>query len=297
MFYCNRVVVRAPGKVNLSLDITGTTNDGYHTLDTIMQTIDLSDVVVVGKRADDTIRVTCSNPNVPEDDTNIAHKAAKIFFAQTGLPVQGIAIHIDKTIPVQAGLAGGSTDAAAVLCGLNRLYETDLTQEQLCEMGRLVGADVPFCITGGCKLAQGIGDVFTELSALPDCAIAIAKPPKGVDTRYAFKLYDEYAGQLGRPDTVSMIEAINSGSLEAIGRHMFNVFEQVGNLQEVELLKGVLTYAGAYGAVMSGSGSAVIGLFAEEKDAKKCLKQLKDAAGEAYLTKPCPNGAELIHAS
>lgn len=297
MFYCNRVVVQAPGKINLSLDITGTTNDGYHTLDTVMQAVDLRDVVVVGKRPGGEVRVTCSRADVPEDDTNIAHKAAMTFFRQLNLPVQGISIHIDKVIPVQAGLAGGSADAAAVLRALDRLFETGLTTEQLREFGERVGADVPFCLEGGCSLAQGKGELLTPLSGLPDCTIAIAKPPKGMSTRYAFSLYDQFKEDLGRPDTVSMVKAIEARNLAEIGRNMFNVFEQLTNLAEVEMLKGVLLVDGAVGAVMSGSGSAVVGLFVTEKEARHSLRNLQEQVGEAYLAKPISTGAEIIHAS
>lgn len=297
MFYCNRVVVQAPGKVNLSLDITGTTEDGMHTLDTVMQAIDLRDIVVVGKRLEQELRVTCSRPDVPEDDTNIAHKAATVFFAQTGLPVQGVSIHIDKSIPVQAGLAGGSANAAAVLRGLDRLFETGLPEEQLRDMGVQVGADVPFCIAGGCKLARGKGELLEELPALPDCTLTIAKPPKGMSTRYAFRLYDQFSQEIGRPDTDSIVAAIREGRLEDVGRGMFNVFEQVAEIPEVEMLKGVMLVDGAAGAVMSGSGSAVVGLFSDEKAARKCLRHLRDVVEEAWLAKPFPHGAEIIHVS
>ena len=297
MFFCNRVIVRAPGKINLSLDITGVTGDGYHTLDTVMQAIDLCDVVVVGRRADSDIRITCSRPHVPENDTNIAYQAAKLFFAQVGLPEQGLSIHIDKIIPVEAGLAGGSADAAAVLGALNRLLETNLTTEQLCAIGEKIGADVPFCIAGGACLAQGKGEIMTPLPPLPDCTIAIAKPPKGMSTRYAFKLYDSYGDELGHPDTMSMVAAMRAGALADIGRNMFNVFEQVTALDEIEMLKGIMLVEGALGAVMSGSGSAVAGLFAQEQEARRCLRRLRQASEEAVLVSPLPGGVQIIHVS
>ena len=298
MFFCNRVVVQAPAKINLSLDITGTTDNGYHTLDTIMQTIDLCDIVVVGRRAGQDIRITCSRPNIPEGDTNIAHQAAVQFFAQVGLPVQGLSIHIDKIIPVEAGLAGGSADAAAVLWGLNRLLETSLTTEQLCAIGDKVGADVPFCVVGGACLAQGKGEIMTALPALPQNSfITIAKPPKGMNTRYAFKLYDTVADQLGHPDTAAMVAAMKAGELAEIGRCMFNVFEQVSPMDEVEMLKGIMLVDGAAGAVMSGSGSAVAGIFADEKKARRSAQNLKQVVEEAYLARPLTVGAQIIHVS
>jgi 4-diphosphocytidyl-2-C-methyl-D-erythritol kinase len=292
----NRVVVLAPAKINLSLDITGTTPDGYHALDTVMQTVNLRDVVVVGKRPGGEIRVLCSRPDVPEDDTNIAHKAAMVFFSQLDLPTRGLSIYIDKSIPMEAGLAGGSADAAAILRGMNRLYEAGLSLEKLCELGKKVGADVPFCLAGGCQLAQGRGEILTTLSALPDCILVIAKPPTGVSTRHAYSLYDQ-RGVRTRPDTTAMIRAIKTRDLRGIGENMVNVFEELIGLEEVEIRKNILLQNGALGAAMTGSGSAVVGLFPGEREAGECLRQLREIKGEVFLAKPCATGAEIIHMS
>jgi 4-diphosphocytidyl-2-C-methyl-D-erythritol kinase len=293
----NRVVVLAPAKINLSLDITGTAADGYHALETVMQAINLRDVVVVGKRPGGEIRVICSRPDVPENDTNIAYKAAMVFFSQLDLPVQGMAIYIDKIIPMEAGLAGGSADAAAILRGMNRLYEAGLSLEKLCELGKKVGADVPFCLAGGCQLAQGRGEILTTLSDLPDCVLVIVKPPTGVSTRHAYSLYDQHSGALPRPDTAAMIRAIKTRNLPEIGENMVNVFEELINLEEVETLKSILLKSNALGAAMTGSGSAVVGLFPGEREAGECLRQLREVRGEVFLTKPCAGGAEIIHMS
>lgn len=295
MYYCNRVVVEAPGKVNLSLDITGNTSDGYHTLETVMQSIDLCDVLVIGKRCDDELRVTCSNPAAPENDMNIAYLAAKEFFKSTGEPEQGLSIHIDKAIPVEAGLAGGSADAAAVIRGLDRLFETSLPPEQLQEIGFKVGSDVPFCLMGGCALAKGRGEVLTALPSIPDCRITIAKPPRGMSTRYAFKLYDSYSGELGRPDTQRMVSSVTEGDLAGIGRNMFSVFGSIGKVDETEMLGGVMLCAGALGSVLSGSGSAVIGLFDSEKEAKNCLHLLKEQVRDCWLARPVGYGSRIVH--
>jgi 4-diphosphocytidyl-2-C-methyl-D-erythritol kinase len=293
----SRVVVLAPAKINLSLDITGTAANGYHTLDTVMQAVNLSDVVVIRGRPDGEVRVTCSRPDVPEDDTNIAHKAAMVFFSQFDLPTRGLSIYIDKAIPMEAGLAGGSADAAAVLRGMNHLFAAGLSEEKLREMGETVGADVPFCLAGGCQLAQGRGEILTPLSALPDCVLVIAKPPIGVNTRHAYSLYDQHGGTLTHPDTAAMITAIEARDLPGIGRHMVNVFEELTNLTEVEALKGVLLRSGALGATMSGSGSAVVGLFTGEREAGACLNPLRELTREVFLTKPCLGGAEILHMS
>lgn len=297
MYYCNRVVVEAPGKVNLSLDVTGNSPDGYHLLETVMQSISLCDVLIIGKRGDNELRVTCSNPAAPENDMNIAHAAAMEFFAAAGICEQGLSIHIDKTIPVEAGLAGGSADAAAVLCGLNRLFETAIPLEQLCEIGLKIGADVPFCIMGGCALARGKGEVLTSLPPLPECYITIAKPPGGMNTRYAFKLYDNFNGEPQRPDTGKMLASIEAGDLPGIGRNMFSVFGQIGQVDETEMLSGIMLCGGALGSVLSGSGSAVIGLFDNEKKAKNCLHLLWEQVRDCWAARPLESGARLIHAS
>lgn len=297
IYYCKRAVVEAPGKVNLSLDIKGGTDDGYHLLETVMLAIDLCDVVVVGKRNDDELRVTCSNPQAPENDMNIAYRAAMEFFAATGIAKQGLSIHIDKSIPVEAGLAGGSADAAAVITGLDRLFETSLPDEQLREIGLRVGMDVPFCLMGGCAFAEGRGEILTPLPSLPDCRLTIAKPPQGMSTRYAFKLYDNYGGEFSRPNTQEMLMGIRSGDLAVIGHNMFSVFGGLGIADETEMLSGVMLCAGALGAVLSGSGSAVVGLFDNEKAAGKCMHLLKEQVRDSWLTKPVNHGARLIHAS
>ncbi len=297
MHYCKRVVVEAPSKVNLSLDITGDTEDGYHLLDTVMQSIDLRDVLVIGKRDDDELRVTCSNPKAPEDETNIAHRAAIEFFAATGIKRQGLSIHIDKSIPIEAGLAGGSADAAAVICGLNRLFETELSLEQQQEIGYKVGMDVPFCLMGGSALARGRGEVLTALPSLPKCYITIAKPQQGMSTRFAFKLYDTYSGDFVRPDTQRMVTSIIEGNLKGIGQNMYSVFGGLGDAQATETLSGIMLCAGALGSVLSGSGSAVIGLFDNEHEAKDCLRLLKEQVHEAWVTRPLETGARIIHFS
>jgi 4-diphosphocytidyl-2-C-methyl-D-erythritol kinase len=297
MFYCSRVVVQAPCKINLSLDITGTDSAGYHTLETVMHAAGLCDVLVIGKRADTETRVTCSHPQAPQDEMNVAYLAAKAFFEATGAPRQGLSIHIDKAIPIEAGLAGGSADAAAVLLGLDRLFETNLSLTVLQKIGRKVGADVPFCLKGGCALAKGRGDILTELPPLEDCQIAIAKPPKGISTRLAFKLYDERGADSQRPDTAGIVEAIKGGDPAEIGSRMFSVFGALGHAEETELLSGIMLCAGALGSVLSGSGSAVVGLFGEEKAARACLNLLKEQTRESWLTVPVGHGAEILHVS
>lgn len=295
MYNCDRVVVEAPAKVNLSLDITGTTPDGYHLMETVMACVSLCDVLVISKREGSGIRVTCSDSAAPEDGMNIAHAAAERFFRAVGLERRGLHIHIDKSIPMEAGLAGGSADAAAVLIGLDRLFETSLSTEQLAGIAFEVGMDVPFCLAGGAMFAQGKGEILTPLKPLPDCYIAIAKPARGMNTRDAFRLYDDYPGTLVRPDTRKMLAAIDGGDLTGIGRNMRNVFSRIGHIDETEMLSGIMLGAGALGSVLSGSGSAVIGLFDEENTAKDCLSLLKEQVSGCWLAMPLAHGARVIY--
>ena len=297
MSYCSRVVVQAPGKVNLSLDVVGTDNRGYHLLEMVMQSIDLSDLVLIGRGEREEIRVTCSSSEIPEDDTNIVHSAATHFFAETGLARQGLSVHIDKRLPVQAGLAGGSADAAALLRGLDRLFETCLSREQLCEIGLKCGADVPFCIVGGCCYAQGVGEILTPLPALPACRIAVAKPPRGMSTRIAFGRYDKAGKDLERPNTQAMLDSVAAGNLAGVGQNMFNVLQQVNTVEEVEVLTGILLCDGALGAVMTGSGTAVIGLFQDSAQAKTARRHLREQVAQAWIAAPLDHGAQLLHVS
>jgi len=297
MYRCDRVVVKAPCKINLSLDITGRGRDGYHLLETVMHAADLSDLLVVGKAIGGEVRVTCSRRDLPEDDANIAHRAAQAFFAAAGLPVQGVSIHLDKAIPMEAGLAGGSTDAAGVLWALNHLFGTSLEPVRLREIGLAVGADVPFCVEGGCALARGVGELLTPLAPLQDCCFAIAKPRAGANTRRAFGLFDARAGELaGRVQTQSMLTAIAAGDLAAVGASMGNVFEEINSVDEVDLLKDSMLRAGALGAVMSGSGTAVVGLFARAEVAELALPRLRVWDSHACLARPLDHGALILHA-
>jgi len=289
----SRAVVRAPGKINLMLGIAGIAPNGYHLLDTVMHAFEPGDVVVISQRPErEGISVTCSRPGVPEDESNIAHKAALAFFAATGTRC-GLNIHIDKTIPPEAGLGGGSADAAAVLRGLDAMLGTSLSDEALCEIGVKVGADVPFCLIGGCALARGIGDKLTALPPLRGCYIAIVKPPGGMSTAYAYSLYDEYDGKLPPIDSRAMIEFITRGDVPGVGGCMRNVFEYVAAGEHTERIKSAMIAEGAIGAALSGSGSAVAGLFLDEAKARECLSRL--SSFETLMAQPAHTGARVIH--
>ncbi len=290
------VTVKAPCKLNLSLDITGRREDGYHFMKMVMQTVDLYDRVVLTSNLDGKIRVVCEDGQVPQEEENIAHKAAVEFFNETELECSGLDIYIDKKIPMQAGLGGGSADGAAVLVGLNELYQTGLSLHELGMIGQKVGADIPFCIHGGTALVEGIGEIITPLPDLPECYIVIAKPQMGSQTAAAFRRYDELKEQerLAKiPDLEEMVAAVVSNELEPIAHSMGNVLESVLDLEEVKHIEAAMLEQGALGAMMTGSGSAVFGIFEGKSQAKRCQRILEEEGEFSFLTKPVNHGAKV----
>ena len=280
-----RLTVPAPAKLNLSLDIVGVREDGYHLLRMIMQTIDLCDQIVL-ERADE-ISLTCNLPELPCDERNLAVRAAHAFFERTGLP-GGVRMTLDKNIPHGAGMGGGSADAAAVLKGLNELCGTDLSQQELCEIGLRLGADVPFCIVGGTQLAEGVGERLTPLPPLPDCFLLVAKPEQGVSTPEAYCAYDRLTGVL-HPDTAELTGLLSRGDLSGFCARMENVLEPAVSLPEIQQIRAEMLAAGALGSRMTGSGSAVFGVFTQEQPALVCKKNLKKRFSQVYLCRPCKN--------
>ncbi|GAA6514634.1 4-(cytidine 5'-diphospho)-2-C-methyl-D-erythritol kinase [Merdimmobilis hominis] len=288
-----QAVVLAPCKVNLTLDITRRRSDGYHEMEMILLAADLCDRVTVTLHSGRGIRVECDDQMVPLDEGNLAVRAARIFYQRTGLPAQGTDIAIEKRIPMEAGLAGGSADAAAVLVALNALCGTGLPLEELEAMALPLGADVPFCLRGGVVIARGIGEEFRILPALPDCFLAIAKPWEGVSTAAAFRRADEL-GIPRHPDTQRMEMAIWSRKLPKIAKHLYNVLEPAAGLPIISELKRLLLEQGALGAVMTGSGSAVVGLFEEESAAQSARERLAPLCQGVFVARPCAQGAHLV---
>lgn len=280
-----RLTVPAPAKLNLSLDIVGVREDGYHLLHMIMQTIDLCDQIVL-ERADE-ISLTCNLPELPCDERNLAVRAAHAFFERTGLP-GGVRMTLDKNIPHGAGMGGGSADAAAILKGLNELCGTDLSQQELCEIGLRLGADVPFCIVGGTQLAEGVGERLTPLPPLPDCFLLVAKPEQGVSTPEAYRAYDRLTDVL-HPDTAELTGLLSCGDLPGFCARMENVLEPAVPLPEIQQIRAEMLAAGALGSRMTGSGSAVFGVFTQEQPALVCKKNLKKRFSQVYLCRPCKN--------
>lgn len=287
------VVAGAPCKVNLSLDVTGVREDGYHLLRSIMQTVDLYDYLLIGEGDCPGILITCDREQLACDTTNTAYRAAECFIAATGAKKSSIRIEIVKNIPMQAGLGGGSSDAAATLVGLNRYYKTGLSENELCEIGVRVGADVPFCIRGGTVLCEGVGDIFTDLPDLPDCYIVIARPEEGISTPNSFRLYDRQGSPI-HPDTDELLATVVSGNLGDIAAKLGNTLEGVATLPRIEQYKRMMIDSGALGAVMTGSGSAVIGIFDNKRTARRAHRRLLPMASAVFITRPVKNGARVV---
>jgi 4-diphosphocytidyl-2-C-methyl-D-erythritol kinase len=298
MYHRNRVVVEAPAKINLFLEITGRMENGYHRLDSIMQAIDLADVVVIGKTEGDSgLRVTCSRGDVPEDRGNLAYRAAECFFDATKNTEYNIHIYIDKLIPSEAGMGGGSSDAAAVLVGLNELFEAGLPPERLCELGATIGADVPFLIQGGCARAEGIGEVLTPLSpGLRPCWLAVAKPSRGVSTVAAYAAYDRQENPAYQ-SSQGIRASITEGDLAYTAGRLYNVFDWLAPLPDTEPIKAVMGEHGALGAALTGSGSAVYGIFTEQEAAEACCAVLSARGHSTYLARPVEYGARIVYRS
>lgn len=274
------MILNAYAKINLSLDITGKRDDGYHLLKTVMQTVSLCDKVTIEKS--DSITLTCSDDSVPTDDKNTAVKAAKAFFKFTGINA-GAEIHIEKQIPSEAGMGGASADAAAVIKALNELYETKLSNEDLLKISVTVGADVPFCMVGGTALCEGIGEQISPLSDMPDCFIVIAQPESGISTKEAYSAYDN-----GNYENSEYTDKLlnNMSDIKNIAENLGNIFEELASNPDVDIIKMQMKSAGAIGACMTGSGSVVYGIFDDENKAKFCVSELSEDYKTVELTKP-----------
>lgn len=271
-----RLVLKTPAKINLALDIVGKRADGYHLLETIFQAVSLYDTVTVTLHTDmeKPIRLSCNIPWIPKDTRNIAWKAATLFQEKAKLPI-GIEIHLQKYIPSQAGLGGGSSDAAAVLYACNQLTGAGLTQQQLCELGLQLGADVPFFFYGGTAYAAGIGEQLQPLPYLGSVSVVIAKGKGGISTAAAYNAIDALQNPV-HPNTSRMLNRIQAyAPLSEIAPLCGNLFSSVTDLQIVEQLRQKMLEKGAICSLMSGSGSAVFGLFSSQEQAHRCCISLR----------------------
>ena len=278
------MIIKANAKINLSLDIVGTREDGYHELRTVMQSVGLHDVIEMSKNKTGDIRLSCDRSEIPSDNRNTAYKAAKLMLEYAGIQDMGVNIFIRKNVPSQAGMGGGSGDAAAVLRGMIYLFDIDIPDDKLYDIATRIGADVPFCLKGGTCLCEGIGEVMTALPDMPDCVLLICKPPVGVSTVYAYQEADKYPQEdcFMTPD---MIEAIGSHDIDEIANCVGNRFDDVLHIPEVQIIKSIMLDNGAKTACMTGSGSAVFGIF---DDAAKldAARQILEDHGSVFVTEP-----------
>ena len=274
-------------KLNLTLDILGRRPDGYHDLRMVMQSIDLKDTVTLQEETAPGVRVASSCRFLPCDESNIAAKAILRFFEHTALPRPGFSLHLDKEIPVCAGMAGGSSDGAAVLRVLRRAYCPSLPQEELEAIAALVGSDVPYCVRGGTALAEGRGERLTDLPPLPPCYFVVCKPAFPISTPELFA--QVHLRRLRcHPDTAGMLAALSAGDLAGIAHRLYNVFEDVlpRKYAQVFEIKNALLDGGAMAASMSGSGPTVSGIFAEKAAAENAREKLLPAFPQTFLCRP-----------
>lgn len=285
--------VQAAAKINLMLDVLGTLPDGYHSLFMVMQSVSCYDLVDVVKTASGNIEILTDDPRVPKDEKNIAYKAAKAFFQATAVENTGIIIAIEKHIPMAAGLAGGSADAAGVLYSLNKLFETDLPMQDLQRIGEKVGADVPFALSGGTSLCMERGGVIAPLMPILGKYVVLCKPTMDVSTVSAYKLIDE-APRLRHTDKNAMLYAAHTGDYKLLCEKAGNVFEQVIEVPDRPVIKGIMRENGADLTLMSGSGPTVYGLFSDKENADRCLKELKQQFPETVLCETVSRGLETV---
>ncbi len=278
-----KLTVYAPAKLNLVLDVVRKRNDGYHDLRTVMQTVDWCDTVTVELTDGDGIALACDG-GIPADTHNTAYRAAALFREETGLSF-GCAITVHKSVPSQAGMGGGSADAAAVLRALNRLHGGRLSADSLCRLAERIGADVPFCLQGGTALATGTGTVLQPLSALPSCYFAVVKPEGGVSTPEAYRLLDT-APQVLHPNVEAFCRALQRQEWEGMMPHMRNSFEAPLALPHTATVTARLRDAGAEAALLTGSGSAVFGLFLKKETAAQAVRLLKKDYPLTRLCRP-----------
>ena len=287
-----RIHAKAYAKINLTLDVKGKRSDGYHEMDMVMQSVSLCDELTLQAAPGAGITLSCDYPEVPCDERNLACKAAKLLLEHQGEPERGLCITLKKQIPDKAGMAGGSADAAAILLAVNELFGYHLSTRQLCELGKTLGADVPFCIQGGTMRAQGFGEVLTRLPDFPKLPIAVAKPREGMSTAEAFDRLD--TRQPIHPPVEQAAALLGQGDVQGAALLCGNVFMQVTQVQDVFSFCRYFNTHGALYSMMTGSGTAVFAVFEEEHPAAMCVKGLMEAGERAYLCYPVPCGVELF---
>jgi len=281
----DKITIKCPAKINLSLDVIGKRSDGYHELRMIMQTVDICDYVTVELRTDSEIKVYSDNKNVPLGEDNIVFKAAKLFFKNLEKTF-GAEIKIEKNIPMGAGMAGGSADAAGTLKALNVLTGNPFSCEKLQKIGKNIGADVPFCIRGGCCLCEGIGEILTPLPEMKGVYLAVAKPEFSVSTPWVYKNL-KLSEESVHPETDKLVLALEKDEYKAFSEFSGNTLEAVTaeKYSEIEEYKALMKENGAFFSMMTGSGPTVFGLFKNKENAESAAFTLKNKTKEVFVVK------------
>ena len=282
----NSINLKARAKINTALDVLRKREDGYHDLRMIMQTVNLCDNIFIKKIPENKIEIKCNLTWLPVDERNLMYRAADLIKSRYGI-TEGVSMELTKTIPVSAGLAGGSSDCAAVIIGMNRLVELNLPREEMLAIGKELGADVPYCIMRGTVLAEGIGEKLTRLKPFPNCFVLLCTPNINVSTATVFKSLD-LNKVTERPDIELMIENIEKGDIKAISKGMCNVLESVtiANYPIIADIKAKMLELNAIGAMMSGSGPTVFGFYENYEKGLAALKEIRRSfhVREIYLT-------------
>lgn len=287
----NRIILKARAKVNLSLDVTGIREDGYHEMKMINHSIDLHDVLTF-EACEEGIELTSNQDAIPLDERNLVMKAAQKLRHQFAVK-QGVKIHLEKRIPAQAGLAGGSSDAAATLKALNALWQLGLSQSQLLAIGVTIGADVPYCLVGGTALVEGIGEKITAIKDLPQLAVLVVKPDIDIATPWAFKKLDGVTIET-HPDIAAIIKLLENDDYNGLNASLGNVFEAIAAAAypEIAAIKKAMLKQGALAAIMTGSGSTVIGYYQDQELAVQSWQQFKEKYKMCFLSKTAESEGE-----
>ena len=285
----DEITLKALAKINLGLDVIRRREDGYHEVSMVMQTIHLYDRLEIAKSHEPGIHIRSNLNFLPVNENNLVYKAGKLLMDEFGI-TDGVDVNLEKRIPVAAGMAGGSTDAASMLYGMNRIFDLGLSRRQLMERGVQIGADVPYCIMAKTALSEGIGEVLTEVAPLPDCFVVVAKPTISVSTKMVYE--NLHANELQHhPDVVGMVDALKQGDLSGVASRMENVLETVTTklYPQIEEIKQTMKESGAENAIMSGSGPTVFGLYTEKATAEQAAEKIRQQYGlsEVYVTQPC----------
>ena len=290
----NSITLKSRAKINLSIDVLGKRQDGYHLVEMIMRTIDLYDLIEINEKDNDQITIKSTSDEIPLDCNNLVYKAANLIKKTFNIN-KGVEIHIKKNIPVAAGMAGGSSNAAAVLVGLNKLWNLNLSNQQLEKIGLKLGADVPFCINGGAVLASGIGEELTPIKGLTkDVCILVCKPDLFVSTKEVYECIDSKDIDK-RPNNKFLIECLKNEDTRQLAENMFNVLEGVTMDKHpvIQQIKDIMTNNRALGAMMSGSGPTVFGLYENREDAVKCKAILEKQFKQTFVVACEEKGVEV----